>query len=545
MQKPRDGSLRLAAGAVYGYRDATYAPKRRSTTVFLPAPTLGINSIDPPDMVKLGYAEEIVNWWPDENGLTTRGGSNPWNMVAKDKFTHSILIYDAHTIFAVAGDTIYKLTEIQSTNAQASVSYTGLTEDAIMQHVNFSNAGMAFIHCCNGKDAPIYYNGEAWVKPSFTLNGEEFDASSFCSVTSHVQRLWWVNGTQNVYYGDTNAVQGPLHVLPLGSFMRRGGSIVAIDTITQDGLQGSDDLFVAISSEGEVFLYQGDNPDEIDQFNLVGRGEIPRPIGAPRCTIKHGTDLVVMTIAGLVGLNASLSKVFPGLRTDIMEKISSMWEAQVRLYGKNAGWGICAYRKRGLIIVNLPDENGCIQWVVNPDTCAWVTLSGWENLRCLTEFQGQLLGGSLGHVSLLDNLYKDWSDGEMVPITAKVKHSFYGLGQTGVKKRFTLAKPYLVSSSTPESWMGLVVDFRYAPELSVLSHMLEAEETLGGGATWYKSEWYEGEWGIGDSRRQVRTRWMQALGCGYFCAPIIQVETNTQTVTYAGVELQYEVGNTI
>ena len=324
--------------------------------------------------------------------------------------------------------------------------------------------------------------------------------------------------------------------------MRRGGSIIAIDTITQDGLTGSDDLFVAISSEGEVFLYTGDNPEEIDTWSLVGRGQIPAPIGAPRCTTKYGADLIVMTVAGLVSLNSSLSSVFPGLKEGIMDKVSSLWEKNVRLYGQGSGWDVCMYYKRGFIIVNHPLGNGCGQMVLNPDTMAWVTLSGWEQVNCLVEFKGSLIAGGTGCVLHLDTLYQDYIAGEYVPVKVRIKHSFGQLSSANTKKRCTLARPYIVSSSKPTSYFGIAKDFSPDPTLAL---MYDGEDTADGNAEFFEDEWQTSEWSIGDTRRQVHTRWMQALACGYFLAPIIEIETTVQTVTYAGVEIQYETSNTI
>lgn len=534
----------MAAGESLGYRDASYASKRRSETSFLPAPTRGINASDPPDRIDLGYADEIDNMWPEQNGLSVRGGSIPWNLVGDPETpVHSLMCYDAQILFAVSGESVYQLTETATSSGQATEVKTGLTANARMQSVSFGNAGLTFLCCCNGVDAPFYFNGTEWVTPSFTLNSEAFDASVFNSVTTHLQRLWWTaNDSQTVYFGDVSAVQGPLHELPLGGFMRRGGSIVAIGTITQDGLSGSDDLFVAISSEGEVFLYKGDNPQEIDGFTLIGRGQIPRPIGYPRCTTKFGTDLIVMTEAGIVGLNASLSSVFPGLRTNIMEKIEPLWEQYVGLFGRGSGWDIALYHKRGTVVINLPAEVGCRQFVVHPDTSAWTTLSGWEHINCFIEYKGELLGGGTGNVLRLDTLHTDFVNGTVVPVRARVKHSPYALGQTGIKKRFTLAKPFIISSSTPESFFGIVTDFGKEP---VLSKMFDADETYGGFSKWYIAEWHSSEWTIGDTTYRAHTRWMQALGSGYFVAPIVEFETQEQGATYAGVELQYEVSNTI
>jgi len=79
-----------------------------------------------------------------------------------------------------------------------------------------------------------------------------------------------------------------------------------------------------------------------------------------------------------------------------------------------------------------------------------------------------------------------------------------------------------------------------------------SEIEIAEGGEWYVSEWnrdaYDtsgADWMVGEGERQVRSRWMQAKGIGYFCAPIIAVDASTQHVTYTGCDVQYEAGNTI
>lgn len=582
------GSLRYAGGQDAGMRAARYAPKRRTQDTFLPAPVLGMNTMDPPELMKPGYAVELINWWPNENGLTTRGGSVPWSGGFNDQPVESVLVWNGTEAFGVAGPDIFLLPGTPNQDVAATLAYTGLTS-AKVQSVNFSNDGGTFLCCCNGVDAPFYYDGTAWTQAAFTQNDETFDGSGFFAVTSHLSRLWWLKkDSQTVYYGAVNAIQGALSELPVGAYLRRGGNLVAFGVVTQDGLTGSEDLFVVISSEGEVLLFRGTNPDEASSWNLVGHGMIPRPIGAPRCVTKLGPDLVVITESGLVGINKAMSSEFPGLAANVGEKIRSHWDNLMATYGDGEGWDICVYHGRDLIIINAPGPLGNTQLIVNPDTKAWGLLQGWEQIKCLAEYRGGLIGGGNTAVFALDYMYQDtvnktlWIDGtglwaetqedevgsEWVrdnssivvdpptwsllriiqePVHARVKHGFVSVGGN-VKKRFTLARPFLISSSIPAAWFDLAEDFKGD---DVLSKMFD-EQDIVPGAEWYTGDWNVGpddesgsDWVVGEGLRQVRTRWMQATGYGYFCSPIVAVDASTQHVTYTGCDIQYETGNSL
>ena len=580
------GSLRYAGGQEFGMRAARYAPKRRTDTKFMPSPVLGLNTMDPPEMMKPGYATELINWWPNENGLTTRGGSIPWTMGFNGNPVSSVLVWNAETAFGVADSEIYLLPPSPNIERPATLAYSGLTSPYV-QSVNFANDGGVFLCCCNGSDTPFYFDGTDWTQCAFTQGGNAFDASGFFFVTSHLSRLWWLKkGSQSVWYANVNAIQGPVLELPVGAYLRRGGDLAALGVVTQDGLTGSEDLLAIISTEGEVLLYRGDNPDEPGNFALVGHGQIPRPVGAPRCVAKLGPDVVVMTESGLLGLNKSFSSEFPGLSANIGEKIRSHWDTLVATFGNGIGWDICVYHGRDLIVINAPGPRGCQQLVCNPNTLAWGTLQGWEQIRCLTEFKGRLLGGGNTAAFALDYLYQDavngtlWTEGTGIwardaadpdgsewardgddpdgatwnifqsipePIHARVRHGFVAVGGN-VKKRFTLGRPYLLSASQPTAWFDLAEDFRTE---DLLLKMFDAADYSGSGE-WYVSDWcrdaYDfagAEWFVGEGERQVRSRWMQARGVGYFCAPIVAVDASMQHVTYTGCDIQYEVGNTL
>jgi len=580
------GSLRYAGGQDSGMRAARYAVKRRSQSKFLPAPVLGLNTMDPPELMKPGYATEIINWWPNENGLTTRGGSSPWNVGFNGFPVKTVMQWNSSTLFGVADSDIFSLYDTPQNDQEAQLSYTGLTESRL-SWVNFSNDGGTFLCVCNGADAPIYYDGEEWTEAAFTLDSESFDASGFFAVTSHLSRLWWLKkDSQSVYYTATNAIQGAVTEFPVGAYLQRGGSLACFGALTQDGLTGSNDLFVIVSSEGEVLLYKGTNPDEASSWQLVGHGQIPRPVGAPRCICKLGPDLVVMTESGLVSINTAMSKEYPGLDATISDKIRSHWDNHLATYGAGEGYDLCVYHGRDLIMVNLPGPLGCTQLVVNPSTKAWGKIQGWENINCLCEYQGRLVGGGDTAVFILDYLYQDavagskWIEGTGIwardaddpdgsewardaedadgatwtiftavpePVHARVRHGYVALGGQ-VKKRFTLAKPYLISSSQPAAWFDLAEDFKEGDQLSEMF----SKDDIAEGGEWYVSDWnrdaYDtsgADWMVGEGERQMRSRWMQAKGIGYFCAPIVAVDASTQHVTYTGCDVQYEAGNTI
>ena len=579
------GSLRYAGGQKTGLRAATYAPQRRTQAVFLPAPVLGLNTEDAPEIMQPGYAVDLVNWWPGENGLTTRGGSSPWCVGLNGWPVESLMVWNSTTLFAAADTELYRLPPVPGTDALPVLVKSGLNS-ARISSVNFGNDGGVFLCCCNGSDAPFYHDGAEWAECRLQdSKGGVFDGSDFFAVVSHLSRLWWLKkGSQSVFYGAPNAIQGRVYELPTGAYLTRGGSLVGMGILTQDGLLGSNDLLALVSSEGEVLLYSGTNPDEASAWRMVGKAQIARPLGGGRCCIPYETDLLVLTESGLVGIQKAVSQAFPGLRDGITEKVQSRWHSMVEAYGTD-GWSLCMYHLRGLIVVNAPGPLGHQQLVCNPKTKAWGELQGWERVSCFAEYQGCLVGGHGSAVFALDWQYADavggtdfhtgsgvWSvnaqDPEGAewamsatdenggtwevwwsvpqPVLSRVQHGYVSPGGSR-KKRFTLARPYLLSAGQPEAHFALSCDFMGGVALARMF-----DERPWGGAEWYTGAWASDvldtggdTWSLPPGERQMRSRWMQATGCGYFVAPLVMVKTGNQSVTYTGCEVQYETGNTL
>ena len=117
------------------------------------------------------------------------------------------------------------------------------------------------------------------------------------------------------------SVAGTVATFDLASIAQKGGSLQAIGTWTRDGGDGSDDLAVFLTSEGEAIVYAGTNPGSADAWNLVGVFNIGRPIGR-RCVEKVGADLIVTTENGFLPLSKILPLGLSAPSAAISDKIS-------------------------------------------------------------------------------------------------------------------------------------------------------------------------------------------------------------------------------
>jgi hypothetical protein len=81
------------------------------------------------------------------------------------------------------------------------------------------------------------------------------------------------------------AISGTAAIFDLGSLMSKGGYINAIATWSIDTKQSVDEYIAFISSEGQVFVYEGTDPATAPTFALVGVYNLGAPIGR-RCFLR-------------------------------------------------------------------------------------------------------------------------------------------------------------------------------------------------------------------------------------------------------------------
>ena len=86
---------------------APNAAQRKSQSVFLPAPLKGLNTVDAPGMMSAEYALSCVNFLPLENGLVTRGGTQPMSASMPTDVT-TVMGYTGGNgvLFGVSGEKI-------------------------------------------------------------------------------------------------------------------------------------------------------------------------------------------------------------------------------------------------------------------------------------------------------------------------------------------------------------------------------------------------------------------------------------------------------
>lgn len=253
-----------------------------------------------------------------------------------------------------------------------------------------------YLYFLNGQDAAVVYDGETITEANFTQAGEAeeqtpADTRLFTAGVLHKNRLFFIEreSLRFWYTKDAGAVQGEVLSFDLAQVARLGGNLVAAATWTysvSSGAQESQILF--ITSEGEVLVYAGDNPSEVNNWALRGTYKIPRPLGS-KCVCALGGDLVYLGEDGYYMMSQLLSAPAAQKTAAFSDAINPTL-SELKNSFSNYGWTVKAYQADGLLIVNVPRSGAqAEQHVMNLQNGAWSRFSGLNALDW-AELNGKL-----------------------------------------------------------------------------------------------------------------------------------------------------------
>ena len=503
-----------------------------SSIISRPAPVKGWNARDPIGAMKPDEAIILDNWFPSATDVMQRKGRED-HVTGITGQVESLMAYNTpagtQTLFGAAGTAFYDMT---SAGAVGAAVVSGLT-NARWQHVNFTNSsGTSYLCCFNGTDSPRYWDNSTWI----TITGASTPAitglttSDIVSATLHKRRLWLVQkNTLKAWYLPVDAVGGAANALDLSGIAQKGGYIMAIGSWTLDGGDGVDDLWVAVTSEGEIIVYQGTDPTSGTSRAINGVWYIGEPIGR-RCLVKYGGDLLLALVNGVFPLSKALLGGGVDSTVAITDRIGPAMTAAAQSYAANFGWQILPYPNADMVILNVPITEGINQeqYVMNSKTGAWCRFKEWD-ANCFELLNGALYYGGNGVVK------KAWSgfDDDDTNIVAEAKTAFDYFKDRS-KKSYKMAKPYIRSNGSPTIELGINVDFDDGDTLGT------ATFTASTTALWGVALWGVGLW---QSGLQTLKNWIGVSGMGFCVATRVKVASKGLEIRWQATDHLYEPGN--
>lgn len=503
----------------------------RANTASIPAPVQGWDTVSGLAQMPPNRAVRMDNWIPRTGWIEIRRGyiAHSTGVGSSTDPVETIMVYNSPTgtseLFAVAGGAFWDAT---NAGAASATTVTGLTNDR-WQYDNFTNESNTanYLICGNGVDPAQIYDGSMWGNWSVTFPGG-YSASDVVQPHGHQGRMWAVlNGSSDVAYWPLGAISGAAQIFPLGTFMTRGGYVMAMTSWTIDTRQTVSDYAVFITSVGQVIVFMGVDPNS--NWSLVGVYDIGPPIGR-RCYEKVAGDVAIVCVDGVLPLSQVLSVDRTAAnRVSITNLIAGAMLQATNDYSTLFGWQITGYPKGNLVILNIPqvENQTAQQFVMETNTGGWCRFLG-INANCWAAKEGIdnsiFFGGNDGTVYQYD---VGSGDGDMA-ISANVQTAFNYHGTRGLLKNWTLIRPIITSDGSIKPGVGLNVDFGTGGFVSI------PDATTNAGATWDVSLWNVALW---PQEGLTSAIWQTVSGTGQCCSVITSVQT-IENGTADGVLLQ-------
>lgn len=511
--------------------------QQKSKTTSVPAPVGGLNDKDSIASMPPTDALTLDNMFCGTTAVNSRNGSLNW-ATGITGWVETLATYSyfaGRKMFAAAGANIYDVT---SKAAVGAAVVTGLTS-ARWQHVNFQAVdAVQYLVMVNGSDSLLNYDGTTWTKvtgvSAHPITG--VTTANLIHVNVFKNRLWFVEKNSfNAWYLGLNAISGAATLFPLGSLFKLGGSLQAMVSWTIDSSYGVDDYAAFMSTEGEVVVYKGYDPNFASSWALVGVYRIGRPIGR-RFYARFGSDVIAITADGIVSLSASLLAERSKPQDAISFKIVNSISNDVTIYGNNFGWQPILYPIGNKIIINVPvaENTTQYQYVMNTITGAWSTFgkkaTPWL-AACFELLGDSLYYGGNGVVVQADTGSDD--NGNVISVEVKPAFSYYD--EPGALKYFTLVRPIFSANGSITPTYVLDVDFADSNPVANTSY-------TSSGTPWNAVLWNTSPW---SNISQIRKDWLVANGVGY--AASFHMKMNIKGISFGlqSIDYVYQYGGVI
>ena len=426
----------------------------RSTTATISAPTAGWNTRAPLDQMGPEYAIKMINAFPDDGFVRTRKGYIQHCAITANTSDVNTLVElplgnGARRLIACAGTSFYDV------SGASSVALGPTITNSTWQHVLINNKIMFF----NGTDSPQMYDGTTWSQPSFSGQTQTITPSLLIQGCQYKSRLFVVEkDSAYVWNSNTSAFQGQMHRIDYSYLLQRGGTVQFVASWSRDTGLGLSDYFVIVSSEGEILLYSGSNPEDATNWSIAGRFFLPEPVAGRRAYLGLGSDLLIIHKAGITPLSALLAGGNSSTYASITANINQAFLAAAQDYGGSDGW-CAAYHSGGkAVYFNIPIPNVSQQFILNPDRGAWAQYTGMQAKVWSTFGDGVYFGGTNGRIFKAETGSLD----NGAPIRSEVHIAYNYFKDRARIKRFTMIRPHVKSAPGETFSIGIDVDFQEA-----------------------------------------------------------------------------------
>ena len=472
-------------------------------------------------------ASILTNWIVLDDRISIRPGYIKLGQIAGNLPISTLIPYygTPQKLVAAAGGHMWDLSGARYTD----MGPAGSDDWAWTSFSNLSSVD--FTVMCNGVDGVHSWDGTTFVHETITVPAGEtwILPAKFDKVLSHMNRLWFADSDNlAIYYLPVQQKTGAVELFPLDVLFKRGGHIEALATWSIDGGVGLDDALAIFSSNGEVAIYSGVDPES--DFKLVGIFRFDSPM-SKNSIINFGGDLYVLTGSGFIPMTTLIRAETETLGKSDMNVIEEFQEIS-KSHRDDFGWSVTLNSHTGHAICNMPTGQGKYQQMVRKMPgqvwAKWTDIPArcWGWLDNHAYFGSDTGGIYLGGTEYLND--------NGAAISADVRFAWSSF-KSVAKKNFKMMRLYTLTDGLPRPFMDLEVDYDNTPPTN------QPEITTGpsGGADWNTATWDVDFWAQSVIPRQ---NWQGITGLGRIGAPRIRVSISGAAFSITGVDVIYELG---
>lgn len=370
------------------------------------APVGGINTILPASEIPDLQCPVLWNMIGAADGLRARSGSVEWvtglTGVGGDNTVRSVLPYTGSKqngsedrLFCATMKGIWDVTNSTAAPAGPALVFGSQALDAGYGTwwVTTTIADRYLIFCDEENGYHIYTEStHTWTKVLTGAGAGRInapgDASQYVAGTFFKNRNWFVRKDSTLadvlpissVYGSPSVVGPAIGTqFDFGNKFTRGGILTGLYNWSYDGGQGMQNLLVAVSSGGDVVIYDGLDPTDATSFYLRG---VWQTAGVPygrRIATDFGGDVLILSSTGIF----PLSKLVIG--NPVIDRsvystkdISNLFSLLVDQYGGLKAWSLRFHPNDAALIVTVPTADGQAtnQLVMSLATRGWSKYRG-------------------------------------------------------------------------------------------------------------------------------------------------------------------------
>lgn len=164
-----------------------------------------------------------------------------------------------------------------------------------------------YIYLFNGTDIPRLYDLSAATVVDTSFTG--VTQSTLIQATAYKKRLYIVEkNSTRFWYPPALVYTGALSDFDVGEVLDHPGNLLCVFNWTYNQGQVNDEMFVALTDQGEFLIYSGDYPDAAN-WQLVAKGRMPAVVSsiARLPFAKVANDVYLVTTRGAVSLSSLVS----------------------------------------------------------------------------------------------------------------------------------------------------------------------------------------------------------------------------------------------